>query len=238
MNRTTLDSFISKYHLGGLISNTIWRIKDNTLSTTFTTEGKEMLGTVRFNDFTEPDADLGIIDTERLIRMLSVLSGDCNMQYQKVDDRIVSVMVKDNNAEVKFTLGDLSIFQEEAKLKQIPDFELVLDISKEAAGSFVNACNAITESNHFTIVGDSSHCEFIVNYDRTKNVDMIRVPVKVVSGDESDGKSFSSAHLKSVLSANKEADKISISVSNAGLLKCVFTSKDYSSEYYLIALDR
>ncbi len=50
MKRTYLDSFISKYHLGGLISNTIWKIKDNTLSTTFTTDGKEMLGTVKFND--------------------------------------------------------------------------------------------------------------------------------------------------------------------------------------------
>ena len=47
MNITYLDSFISKYHLGGLISNTIWKIKDNTLSTTFTTDGKEMLGTVK-----------------------------------------------------------------------------------------------------------------------------------------------------------------------------------------------
>ena len=67
MNRTYLDSFISKYHLGGLISNTIWKIKDNELSTTFTTDGKEMLGTVKFNDFKEPDAELGIIDTERFL---------------------------------------------------------------------------------------------------------------------------------------------------------------------------
>ena len=82
-----------------------------------------------------------------------------------------------------------------------------MEMSKESV-LFVNVCNAITESNHFTIVGNSSHCEFIVNYDRTKNVDMIRVPVKVVSGDESDGKSFSSEHMSKIISANKEADTI------------------------------
>ena len=35
MNKTYLESFISKYHLGGLISNVIWRVKDNKLTTTF-----------------------------------------------------------------------------------------------------------------------------------------------------------------------------------------------------------
>ena len=234
MKRTYLDSFISKYHLGGLISNTIWKIKDNTLSTTFTTDGKEMLGTVKFNDFTEPDAELGIIDTERLLRMLSVLNGDCNLEYQKVDERIVSVMMKDSNAEVKFTLGDLSVFPHQSSLKQIPDFEAVIEVSKESASSFVTGCNAISESNHFTIVGN----EFIINYDKTKNVDMIRVPVKVVSGTETEEKSFSSEHMSKIISANKDADSISVSVSNAGLMRCVFSSKDYSSEYYLVALDK
>ncbi len=58
MERTYLDRFIQKYYLGGLISNTIWKVRDNTLSTTFTTDGKEMLGSVTFNNFTQPDADL------------------------------------------------------------------------------------------------------------------------------------------------------------------------------------
>ena len=117
MNRTYLDSFISKYYLGGLISNTIWKVRDNTLHTSFTTEGKEMLGSVKFNNFTQPDADLGIVDTERLIRILSVLNGDCKLDYQKVEDRIIAMKLQDDNAEVKFNLGDLSIFGESAKLK-------------------------------------------------------------------------------------------------------------------------
>lgn len=233
MNRTYLDSFISKYHLGGLISNTIWKIKDNELSTTFTTDGKEMLGTVKFNDFKEPDAELGIIDTERLLRMLSVLNGDCNLQYQKVDDRIVSVMMKDENAEVKFTLGDLSAFPHQSSLKSVPEFELTINVSKDSASSFVTGCGAISETGHFTIVGS----EFIINYDKTKNVDMIRVPVEVVNGVATQEASFKSEHMSKIISANKDADSISVSVSNAGLMRCVFTSKEYTSEYYLVALD-
>ena len=62
------------------------------------------------------DADLGIIDTERLIRMLSVLSGDCNLEYQKVDDRIVSVMMKDKMPKLSLLLV-IYIFQDQSKLK-------------------------------------------------------------------------------------------------------------------------
>ena len=238
MNRTYLDSFISKYHLGGLISNTVWRVKDNTLKTDFTTEGKEMLGSVRFNNFTQPDADLGIVDTERLIRILSVLNGQCTLDYQKVQDRIIAMTLKDDNAEVKFNLGDLSIFPTDPKLKNVPPFELVMEMNKDAASAFVNGCNAITESNHFTIVENGDDCEVIVNYDRTKNLDMVRVPVKVVTSGDIGEKSFSSLHLKSVISANKEADTISLSVSSAGLLKCSFVNKDYSADYYLVAMDK
>ena len=54
----------------------------------------------------------------------------------------------------------------------------------ESAKAFVNGCNAITESNHFTVVGDDSSCELIVNFDKTKNLDMVRVPVQVVEGGE------------------------------------------------------
>ena len=67
---------------------------------------------------------------------------------------------------------------------------------------------------------------------------MVRVPVKVVTSGDIGEKSFSSLHLKSVISANKEADTISLSVSSAGLLKCSFINKDYSADYYLVAMDK
>lgn len=237
MNKSYLESFISKYHLGGLISNVIWRVKDNKLTTTFTTEGKEMLGHVVFDDFKYGDADLGIVDTERLSRMLSVLNGDCEVIYQTMNERVIAMTLKDDNAEVKFNLGDLSIFPEETRLKNEPQYDIFLKMSSDSATAFVNGCNAITETNHFTIVGDSDGCELIVNYDKTKNLDMVRVPVEVVDGSDVDEISFSSLHLRSIISANKGAD-ISLKVSGQGLMKCVFTTKEYTSEYYLVAMDK
>ena len=197
-----------------------------------------MLGTVRFNDFTEPDADLGIIDTERLMKILSVLNGTCSMTYQNVEERVIAITLKDTNAEVKFNLGDLSIFGEESKLKNEPEYGLTLKMSKDSAKAFVNGCNAISESNHFTVVGSGSDCELIINYDKEKNLDMIRVPVEVVNGGDIENVSFASHHLRSVISANSEADAISLQVSDAGLLKCVFSNSEYSAEYFLVAMDR
>ena len=67
---------------------------------------------------------------------------------------------------------------------------------------------------------------------------MIRVPIKIVNGTETEEKSFSSEHMSRIINANKDADSISVAVSNAGLMRCVFSSKEYSSEYYLVALDK
>jgi len=237
MNKTYLDSFIGKYHLGGLISNAVWKARNNILTTTFTTDGKEMLGSVSFNDYKYPDADLGVFDTERLIRMLSVLTGQCEISYQSIEERVIAIILKDANAEVKFNLGDLSIFPEETKLKNEPEYTILLKMTNEGANAFVSGCNAITESNHFTVVGDGEQCEFIVNYDKTKNLDMVRVPIKVVSGTEVDKISFSSLHFKSIITANKGAE-ISLKVSNQGLLKCIFTTKEYTAVYYLVAMDK
>ena len=66
---------------------------------------------------------------------------------------------------------------------------------------------------------------------------MVRVPVEVVDGSDVDEISFSSLHLRSIISANKGAD-ISLKVSGQGLMKCVFTTKEYTSEYYLVAMDK
>lgn len=237
MNKSYLESFISKYHLGGLISNVIWRVKDNKLSTTFTTEGKEMLGHVVFDDFKYDNADLGIVDTERLSRMLSVLNGECEVIYQRMEERVIAMTLKDVNAEVKFNLGDLSIFPDETRLKNEPEYNALLKMNSDSATAFVNGCNAITETNHFTVVSDGDNCELIVNYDKTKNLDMVRVPVTIVSGGDVEEIAFSSLHLRSIISANKTAD-IALKVSGQGLMKCIFTTKEYTSEYYLVAMDK
>ena len=44
--------------------------------------------------------------------------------------------MKDTNAEVKFNLGDLSIFGEESKLKNEPEYGLTLKMSKDSAKAF------------------------------------------------------------------------------------------------------
>ena len=75
-------------------------------------------------------------------------------------------------------------------------------MNSDSATAFVNGCNAITETNHFTVVSDGNECELIVNYDKTKNLDMVRVPVTIVSGGDVEEISFSSLHLRSIISAN------------------------------------
>ena len=237
MDKKYLDDFIDKYYLGGMIDNTIWRVRKNKLSTSFVSEKKEMMGHITFNNFKHSDADIGIVDSERTKKLLSVLNGKCDLVYEKDDkdkDRIVRLIVDDGFSVVKISTAHLSIFPTDPKLKVVPPWDLQLKMNNESALAFIKGADVITEKVHFTIVRNKKNYKLIIGYDK-KCIDMVEIPVELVSGELEKEISFSSWHLRAVLKANKNAD-ISFNISSAGLMKCDFTTKDYSAIYHLVAL--
>ena len=66
MQKSKLDRFIQKYNLGGNVNSVKWKSEDDTLTTTFVTPDKSLLGTVKVNKFKFEDAELGIYQTDQL----------------------------------------------------------------------------------------------------------------------------------------------------------------------------
>ena len=60
MQKSKLDRFISKYNLGGNVNSVKWKSDGNTLSTSFVTPDKSLLGTVKVDKFSFDSAELGI----------------------------------------------------------------------------------------------------------------------------------------------------------------------------------
>ena len=81
MEKQTLNRFVSKYNLAGLVESVKWESKDGSLSTNFISDDKSVLGTVIMKDFEGDNAEFGVYDTTKLSKMLSVLGNDVTFQY-------------------------------------------------------------------------------------------------------------------------------------------------------------
>ena len=73
INKTTLQSFISKYYLNGINNKVKWRIKDNSLTVYAGEKGSVK---VVLNKFDFEDGELGIFDTDKLNKLLNITTGE------------------------------------------------------------------------------------------------------------------------------------------------------------------
>ena len=73
MNKHSLNRFIEKYYLGGNCSSVVIKSDGNKLSTRFITGDKNLLGELTMSDWKFDSAELGVYNTEQLVKLLSVM---------------------------------------------------------------------------------------------------------------------------------------------------------------------
>ena len=133
-------------------------------------------------------------------------------------------------------LADLSVIRQVPAMKQLPDFNVKIKLTKDFADKYVKSKNALPETENFAVESDALGTSMILNYS-TMNTNRITWPT-TPEGESSDLKAtcFSANLFKEILVANKDAETGYIEVSAAGLARVSFTGKDYSSTYYLVQL--
>ena len=123
MEKQSLNRFVSKYNLAGLVESVKWESKDGSLTTSFISDDKSVLGSVSMKDFDSTDATFGVYDTTKLTKMLSVLGDDIEFSINDIDGKSVSLKFKDGSTSVNYMLADLSVIPNVPDLKQLPDFD-------------------------------------------------------------------------------------------------------------------
>ena len=109
MNKHSLNRFIDKYYLGGNCSSVVINSKGDSLSTRFITGDKNLLGELNMTGWSFDEADLGVYNTEQLVKLLSVLSENITMNLTKAGDKAVSLKISDSKSDVNYMLSDLSV---------------------------------------------------------------------------------------------------------------------------------
>ena len=233
MEKVRVNRFIQKYNLAGLIESVKWNVNGDTLNTQFISDDKSVLGNVSMTGFDFENGEYGIYDTTKLTKMLSVLSNDVDIKPSKYDGKVTAIDLKDKGTSATYMLADLSVIPVVPDLKQLPPFDVEIDIDSTFVDRFNKAKGALSDEKNFTFQCKNGVGNIIIGYSKT-NTNRISIGVNCKCESDVDGISFSADFLKEILNANKDASSASLKISTQGLANLKFNVDNYTSEYFLV----
>ena len=235
MEKQQLNRFVSKYNLAGLVESVKWEAKDGSLTTSFISDDKSVLGSVTMSEFEGDTADFGVYDTTKLSKMLSVLGNDVDFSISDIDGKPISLKFKDKSTSVNYMLADLSVIPNVPDLKQLPDFNSEIKLDSNFISTFIRAKGALQDENNFTFTCKDNKGSIVLGY---SNINTNRINIDVDCTCDGDIKpiSFSATYLKEILVANKEATDATLNISSQGLAHISFSIDNYESNYYLVEI--
>ena len=235
MEKQKLNRFVQKYTLAGLVESVKWESKDGSLSTSFISDDKSVLGNVTMTEFEGSNATLGVYDTTKLIKMVSVLGDAVDFTISDIDGKAVSLKFKDKSTSVNYMLADLSVIPNVPDLKQLPSFDIKIKLDSTFINTFIKAKGALADENNFTFVSKNGKSEIILGHSNI-NTNRISIDVDAEVGGDVSPISFSATYLKEILVANKEASDATLNISTQGLSHIHFEIDQYTSDYYLVEI--
>ena len=235
MNKNNLLKFIQKYSLGGLIESVAWNAEGTKLSVRFISDDKTLLGEVEYNAYTSTPMSVGIYTTSLLKNMIGVLDNDLTLKVDKAGDKSVSLKLSSDETETSYQLADLGVIPPVPDLKQLPDFNIDIEMASTMIDKFIKAKGALSDVDTFTIFTEGGDLKMAIGYSSistnrvtfTAQKDYAEI-VKPIS--------FSAKYLKEILTANKEATSAKLKVSTDGLSNVEFQIDDFVCKYYLVEI--
>ena len=235
MNKQKLVRFINKYYLNGTVNSVILNSNSNKLSARFISGDKTLLGELEMDKWQFEDSEVGIYNTEQLLKLLSVLDEDVNVSISKAGDKSIALKIADTLSSVNYMLSDVSIINKPPQLKEVPEFEVKIDVTPQFVNKFIAGKGALAETDNFTVLTDGSNTKLVIGY-AAINTNRVTLPVTTSQSSNIDNVSFNANIFKEVLTANKECESATLEVSSEGLAKIVFKVDDFSVIYWLVAV--
>ena len=236
MNKQKLTRFINKYYLNGTVNSVVLKTNADRkqLSTRFISGDKTLLGEMSMDNWDFETSEIGIYSTDQLIKLLGVVDEDIRVHLTKAGDKAISLKINDSVSAVNYMLSDVSIINEPPQMKQIPNFELEINVTPSLIDKFISGKSALADEDKFTVITDGENTKLVIGY-ASVNTNRVTIPVTTNTKSLIDKISFNANLFKEVLSANKECESATLYVSREGLAKITFKVDDFSSTYFFVA---
>ncbi len=241
MKKQTINTFIDKYSLNGTIESVKWVIDsaNKQIKTASISDDKNVLSFVVIKDSAGlNDAEIGINDTAKLKKLLSVLNDEVNISFNMREDKIVSISLTGESTDVQYVTADLSVIPKVPELKKLPPFNLEIALTKEFVTTFVKAKNALSDVDTLTFTKDKKDKLKLVIGFSSVNSNRISIDFKPTEGKDTLGKTihFSAKYLKEILTSNSDCENAVLKISDAGIAHVEFNNDVFNSSYYLVEI--
>ena len=235
MNKKRLVGFINKYYLNGTVNSVVLNSKSDKLSARFISGDKTLLGELSLDKSQIEDCEIGVYNTEQFSKLLSVLDDDINVSINKAGGKSISLKVSDSHSSVNYMLSDVSVINKPPQMKQIPEFDLEIDVTPQFINKFIAGKGALSDTDNFTVITDGTDTKLVIGYSSV-NTNRVTIPVTTSRSSNIENVSFNANLFKEVLSANRECESAKFEVSGDGLSRISFKIDDYESTYYLVSV--
>jgi hypothetical protein len=241
MKKQTINTFIDKYSLNGTIESVKWVIDsaNKQIKTASISDDKNVLSFVVIKDSAGlNDAEIGINDTAKLKKLLSVLNDEVNISFNTREDKIVSISLTGESTDVQYVTADLSVIPKVPELKKLPPFNLEIPLTKEFVTTFVKAKNALSDVDTLTFTKDKKDKLKLVIGFSSVNSNRISIDFKPTEGKDTLGKTihFSAKYLKEILTSNSDCENAVLKISDVGIAHVEFNNDMFNSSYYLVEI--
>ena len=236
MQKSKLNRFIQKYNLGGNVNSVKWKSNGDSLKTSFVTPDKSLLGNVSISKFNLEDSEIGVYQTDQLIKLLGVLGDKIELNLSKAGEQAVSLGIKNDSVSVNYVLSDLSVISDPPALKRLPEFGTKIKLDNKFIDTFIKGKSALSDVDMFTIVKNKNGgVDVVIGYSST-NTNRVNIPVETETNNINKAVTFNANLFKEVLVANRECTSAVLEVSNEGLARVNFKVDDYDCTYFIVAM--
>jgi hypothetical protein len=139
MEKQLLTSVIEKYYLGGIHEKVKWTVKDKKVTILFTSQTKDLAGSIEAPEFDVDDCTLGIYDTNKLLKLVNITNQFIQLNVETKNGTSTKLNIADNEYDLTYHLADLRMMPTETMV--LDETQISFDYSFDIDSEFIERYN-------------------------------------------------------------------------------------------------
>lgn len=232
MNRSVLLGFINRYNVVESKTGVKWTFDEKQCRVGFTSDNKDLYGEVICKDFPFIKTQIGIFDTDTLVRLLKIAGDSVDVSLHTANGRTVALGFEDGVNKFNFPLANLAAVGKGMDQANLPDPEITFDLDNTTASTITGAYSALKEPR-FTVNSDFPDKVRITIGGTEVHEASVSVDVETTTYQSLLSMSFKADYLKNIIDANKGDGTVSCGVLSHGLFIYTYEDEDFKATYWL-----